>query len=72
LAWSDAPREVREAAERACTEKQLEALHFIADGYSTYRTARILGLSRQAVVARLEAARLNIKREMTAADRPPV
>jgi len=54
--------ELQEAKRAGCTEKQLDVLRRLAAGHSQRRIARDLGVSRQAVIDRQDAAHAKIKR----------
>lgn len=56
-------RQLLELARQVCTPQQHEALELKAHGYGLKRSARILGISPQAVAARLDGAYRRIKKE---------
>lgn len=62
------PESVRVAAQARCTPKQLDALKLAAAGYSSRRGARILGISRDAYRARLDAGLDKLKSELGGRD----
>jgi len=64
VAWSDLSPGMRELIERCCTPKQRDALVLLSHGLSERQIARRLGLSRAAVVSRLENGRRRIAAEM--------
>ena len=58
---------LREAAERVCSQKQLEVVQLLAAGYGMRRIGLLLGISRGAVRDRAESA----QRKMQAALEEP-
>lgn len=53
---------VREAAAKVLTEKQLEAFIYECSGIGVQRMARLIGVTKGAVVARLDGAHLKLER----------
>jgi hypothetical protein len=57
-------------AEAVCTSKQLEALRLHVAGYGARRSAKILGVSPQAVQARLDGAVRQMSARMSEHEEP--
>lgn len=62
--WHHVDPTIREVAESVCTPQQLDALKLLSHGYGSKRSARILGVSRDAVRYRIEAGSLRIEKEL--------
>jgi hypothetical protein len=61
--WVGMPEPMRLAAERVCTDKQLDTLNLAAAGYGARRGSRILGIGVDAYKARLRAGIDKVQRE---------
>lgn len=59
---TELPAEVRDIAERILTPKQLEAFKLEQAGLGLQRIARLLGVTKTAVVSRIDAAHLKLLR----------
>ena len=62
MTFADLPIEVRSVAIRELTEKQLEAFIYECGGVGLMRIARLLGISKQSVVARIDGAHRKLRR----------
>jgi len=67
MGWSSLPIEVREAAERELTRKQLDVLKLWTSGYSTRRIGLMLGVSEATARAHRDRALQKLKPYMEAA-----
>lgn len=62
MSWSTLPENVREIAERELTEKQLEAFELECAGWGMQPIARHLGVTKTAIVSRLDGAHLKLEK----------
>lgn len=62
MSWANLDPAVRDAATEALTEKQLEAFVYECSGVGVQRMARLIGVTKGAVVARLDGAHLKLER----------
>jgi transcriptional regulator len=62
MTFAALPPDVRAIAERVLTPKQLEAWQFEQAGWGMTRIARRLGVTKGAIVSRLDGANLKLRK----------
>jgi hypothetical protein len=60
MTFASLPDDVREIAIRELTEKQLEAFIYECSGLGVQRIARMVGVTKGAIVGRLDGAHLKL------------